>query len=122
MIVKTQLDCAVPSETLAKYFSVLVGKVFKILPLAEESIYSAKVYLDGLMMELRGFDTLFDFVNDDPLFISFLSIIAFLQENIDSEQCNLAIIKREVFQAISICQKLEAQTLTSISQSGGDDE
>lgn len=121
-MINTNLDCDVSAETLAKYFSVLVGKIFKILPLAEEDKQSAKKYLDGFHIELEGVNTLFDSINEDPMFISFLSIITWLTEHVTDEDCTLELIKREVFQAISICQKLEANALSEPHPGGDSDE
>ena len=119
MMLKTAFHCDIPEETLAYYFRVLVGKVFKVLPMAEENKDSAKIYLTGLRFELRGVKRLFKILRDDPAFVSLLGIITELTQNIEEEEYTVEVIKREVFQAISICQKLEQQIISG-GLSGGD--
>lgn len=119
MMLKTAFHCDIPESTLADYFRILVGKVFKILPMAEESKDSAKVYLTGLRFELRGVKRLLKILRDDPSFVSLLGIITELTWDICEEECTIDVIRREVFQAISICQKLEQQVISG-TLSGGD--
>jgi hypothetical protein len=121
MTFKTQFNCDIPSDTMAEYFSVLVGKIFKILPLAEDDKSSAQVYLSSLCFELRGVKRLLNILSDDPAFISLLGIIMELSQNIDKDEYTIKVIKREVFKAISICQKLEKITMSgSAEECGGD--
>lgn len=120
MMLKTRFYCEIPHETLAKYFDVLIGKVFKILPLAEDGKSSAKVYLDGLHREVRGLRNLFWVINKDPTFVSLLSILTWLTYNIDDESCTIDVVKKEVFDAIAICQDLRDRIISESDADRGD--
>ena len=109
----------IPPDTLAKYFGILVGKVFKILPLAEDSSVSAKIYLDGFHRELQGINELFNVINQDPTFVSLLGTIMWLTQHVTDRDCTIEIIKREVFSAISLCQDIKSHFLPN-SEMGGD--
>lgn len=118
---KTEFYCEIPKETLEKYFDILVGKVFKILPLAEEDRSSAKIYLDGLHRELRGLHNLFWIINKEPMFVSLLSIITWLTNNItDEERCTNEIVKKEVFDSITLCNALREQVRACADDAGDD--
>lgn len=121
MILKTRFYCEIPRETLAQYFNALIGKVFKILPLAEDNRDSAKTYLDGLHRELKGLRKLFWVINKDPGFVSLLSIVTWLTYHVADEECTNDIIKKEVFDAIAICQDLKDRVLADSDANGGDD-
>ena len=120
MILKTKFYCEIPHDTLSKYFDVLVGKVFKILPLAEDGRSSAKVYLDGLHREVKGLKHLFWVMNKDPMFVSLLSILTWLTYNIDDEECTIDVIRKEVFDAIAICQDLRDRIASESEADRGD--
>lgn len=122
MILEAPFCCDVPPETLSKYFEMLIGKVFKILPLSEDDRQSAKTYLDGLHRELSGLKTLFWVINKEPAFISLLSIINWLKYHILDDNCTKAIIKKEVFDAISICEQLQTIIPEKVVPSGGDND
>lgn len=119
MMLKTKFYCDIPPDTLSKYFDILIGKVFKILPLAEDDVDSAKIYLDGLHRELKGLKKLFWVINKDPMFISLLSIITWLNYNITDEKCTIEIIKKEVFDSIALCNSLKNQVLNNLEVIGG---
>ncbi len=114
-MITTTLLLDVPVETLEKYYCGLIGKIFKILPLAEEDKSSAQAYLNGFNIELDGCRELLAIVKDDPRYISLLSIVAWLRKHIMDDYCTLDVIKREVFAAISVCKELECG-----SYAGGD--
>jgi len=114
MTMVTTLLFDMPVETIKKYYCGLIGKVFKILPLAEENKSSAQAYLNGFNLELDGYQELLTVIKDDPRYVSLLSIIAWLRAHIMDGNCTLDIIKREVFAAIAVCKELECD-----SYSGG---
>ena len=118
MMLHTSLLLDIPAETLEKYYSGLINKIFKILPLAEESKDNAKVYLDSLHVELQGCNELLPLIQDDPRYLSILSIIAWLRNHVMDCECTVRDVRREVFSAISMCKKLEAESYIG----GGCDE
>lgn len=93
-------------ESVHKYLRGLVDRFFKILPLWEDREESLPTYLESLKLELVGFDGLMKAINDDKDFVSLISILQYLIDNPDT---NVRTVKREVFRAISICNKLRAK-------------
>lgn len=104
-------------ETMRKYIRGLVDRFFKILPLWEGNEDSLPTYLDSLLIELKGFNGLMYVLNDDRDYVSLLAILQYLIDNPDT---NVSVVKREVFRAISICNKLRAkyfvETTTTVSE------
>ena len=62
------------------------------------------------MAELIGCKELIAAIHEDPLFMSLISILQYL---IDNPSCSVKVVKREVFRAISICNKLKARYAVS---------
>lgn len=93
-------------ESMKKYMRGLVDRLFKILPLWEDNEESLPVYLDSLLLELKGFNGLMYALHDDRDYVTLLSILQYL---IDNPETATHTVKREVFRAISICNKLRAK-------------
>ena len=96
----------ISGELIYNYFSSLVNCFFKILPIRESEEKSLVVYLESLKMELLGCGSLIKAINYDA---GFLSLLAILQHFIDDPECPVPKVKREVFKAISICNRLRTQ-------------
>ena len=90
------------AKVLSNYFRSLINCFFKILPIWESGEGSLSIYMKSLQAELLGCEA----IHEDPLF---LSLIAILQYFIDNPSCEISTVKREVFRAISICNKLKAR-------------
>ena len=86
-----------------KYFNTLVNNFFKILPMKESNEQSLHTYVKSFCSELAGFKGLVPAIGEDPHFLSLLSILQFIIDNPDTP---VADVKREVFKAIRICNKL----------------
>lgn len=108
----TTTNLKVDSATLKKYFEVLVNKIFKILPIVENNEASLESYLDSLFIEVSGCRELITVISDDPMYISMLSTLTWIKNHVNDKDCTFKRIRREVFHTISICKKLEDQTLT----------
>lgn len=93
-------------QTMRKYMRGLVDRFFKILPLWEDNEESLSEYLDSLLLELEGFNGLMYALHDDRDFVTLLAILRYF---IDYPETNTHTVKREVFRAISICNKLRAR-------------
>ena len=106
MMLPTTAGVPIDSAILANYFRTLVNLFFKILPIKESGEDSLDTYMRSLQAELLGCKELIEAINEDPLF---LSLIAILQYLIDTPSCSVASLRREVFRAISICNKLKAK-------------
>ena len=95
----------VSQELLHSYFKNLVNQFFKILPIKENGEDTLPVYMESLMAELLGCKSLVPQLNDNAQYMALLSILQFL---IDNQECSVKEVKREVFKAINICNKLES--------------
>jgi len=93
-------------ETLHKYFSVLVNRFFKILPIREQESESFTVYVKSLLSELLGCRGLVYALDNDPDFATLLFILQYLA---DHEDAGVPEVRREVFRSISICNKLKSR-------------
>ena len=91
-------------QTLRNYFQYLVDHFFKILPMKEQQDSGLPIYLSSLKFEILGFEGLFVQTDYNASVITLLSI---LQSMIDDEQIDVSVVRREVFHAISICNKLK---------------
>lgn len=98
-------DSAISQRLLYNYFKNLVNSFFKILPIKEEKPETLPIYMESLQMELIGCKHLVVGMGDEPAFLSLLSILQYL---IDYPECGQHEVRREVFRAISLCNKLKA--------------
>lgn len=103
--IMTSADKPVASALLRNYFHNLVNQFFKILPMRENGEASLYTYMKSLQSELLGCK---EFIPDIRENSSYLTLLAILQYLGDNPACSVAEVKREVFRAISICNKLKA--------------
>lgn len=106
MSTDTRLGTAMSGEVLRNYIRSLIDRVFKILPLWESREPSLPVYLESLQGELAGCREFVRSIHEDRAFLSILSILQYL---IDTPQCGVKRVKREVFRCISLCNELAAR-------------
>ena len=94
------------SSILNNYLRNLVNLFFKILPIRESEEPSLVAYMTSLQAELLGCSELILAIHKDPMFMSLISILQYL---IDYSDSPVPVYRREVFKAISICNKLKAR-------------
>lgn len=104
MKLSTKYGGEITPKLLTNYLGNLVNLIFKILPIRESGETSLPSYMESLEMELIGCKSLIAALDEDPMFLSILSIIQHLIENPES---SVDIYRREVFKAISLCNKLK---------------
>ena len=104
MMMNTVSSIELPNAAIGKYFAMLVNMFFKILPLKENGERSLYSYIQSLQIELLGCKALICSDKTEP---AFLSLIFILQYFLDNPDCDIPVVKREVFKAISICKKLQ---------------
>ena len=109
-MVESRIGVELDETLVQKYFKTLVNKIFKILPIIENSEESIIAYMESLGRELAGFKGLLPSVGEDPLYLQLLAIYEWIYENSESAEENYKAIRSEVFHAISVCKKLEEQT------------
>lgn len=110
MIFETSVGVPMDVRLFNNYIRSLVNRFFKILPIKENGEEygeeSLETYMKSLQAELLGCNELIITIHEDPLLISLLNILQYL---IDNPECSLTNVRREVFRAISICNKLKAK-------------
>lgn len=121
MKIDTMAGMPIDTEVLQNYFRTLVNRFFKILPIREqaetlsdgESISTNEeaeealiTYMRSLQAELLGCRELVNAIQKDA---SYLTLISILQYLIDHPKSTVKEVRREVFRAISICNKLKAE-------------
>lgn len=106
MMSETTAGIPINNEIICGYFKRLVNKLFKILPMRENNEESLVTYMKCLQIELLGFQEFIISINNDADYLAILSILQYL---IDNPDCSIHHVKREVFSAISICNRLQAR-------------
>lgn len=105
-MIDTVSGVQINNELLCNYFKNLVNLFFKILPIRENEEVSLVTYMQSLQIELLGCKGLIKALDNDP---NYLTLLAILQYLIDNPECEVYKVKREVFRAISICNKLKSK-------------
>lgn len=95
-----------PQIMVEHYLERLVDQFFKILPIWESGEPSLKDFMVSLQAELLGFQELMVAIDNDPRYITLISILQYL---ISHDDLSSKIVKREVFKAISVCKKILEQ-------------
>ena len=104
MKLETVAGVPVSGVMLNRYFHSLINLFFKILPIWENGEPTIFTYMRSLQAELLGCNALIVATHEDPQILTLVSILQFL---IDHPEKEPAFVRREVFRAISICEKLE---------------
>jgi hypothetical protein len=110
MMTSTKDGIQINIDILSSYIRSLVNRFFKILPMREDEEPTLIEYMNSLLIELLGCKELMNAVKDDPDFATLLFILQFL---ITHPESSISTYKREVFKAISVCNKLKAQISVS---------
>ncbi len=106
MMIEVKNGLSIDQKVLSNYFRNLVNLFFKILPIREANEESLTTYMQSLQAELLGCKSLVNAIQGDASYLTLLSILQYL---IDNPDCSVKEVKREVFRAISICNKLKSQ-------------
>lgn len=100
---RTRYGTELPDQLLCHYLDTLVAQFYKILPMRESEESTVKEFMSSLQVELIGVKGVIESLDYDE---RYLKLIAILQYLIDSD-CDVGIVKREVFKSISLCKKLQ---------------
>ena len=105
-MIDTVINIPISDEMVCNYFKSLVNCFFKILPIRENGEDTLPIYIKSLQSELLGCKELICELNDDSNFLTLVSILQYLRDNPD---CPVQDVKREVFRAIAICNKMKTR-------------
>ena len=111
MSVNTTAGTPVECDLIRNYFKSLVNKFFKILPMRENGEPSLCVYMQSLQVELLGCQCFIEKMRTDASYLTLLSILQYL---IDNPECTVREVRREVFNCISICNKLKSKYIEEV--------
>lgn len=103
MRVDTVVGKPLESKSLYVYLASLIHRFFKILPMKENGERSVDVYVHSLQCELLGCQHFLPEFCENESFMALLSVLEFLA---DEPECPIPVVRREVFKAINICNKL----------------
>lgn len=98
----TVLNIELADKMLASFFSVLVGKLYKILPMREENEDTLPCYLESLQFELLGLQELVPSFHSVAEYIEILAILQGLRQ----EDIDVQTVRREVFKAIPLSKRI----------------
>ena len=113
MMLPTVTGVPMDVKVLDNYLGALINLFFKILPIKESGEESLDVYMRSLQIELLGCKELIEALREDALFLTLLAILQYL---IDHPMAEVPTVRREVFRAISVCNKLRKRYA---AQNGG---
>lgn len=105
-MIETSVGIQMDDIVLEKYLRSLINLFFKILPIKESGEKSLGTYLRSLQLELIGCRSFVVSIQNDASFLTMLSVLQYM---IDSPDCSVSVVKREVFRCISLCNKLIAR-------------
>lgn len=105
-MINTVVNTPISKELMSNYFGSLVNRFFKILPIRESGEKTLPVYIQSLQSEILGCKEFVCSLNHNPNLLALLSILQYIRDNPD---CPVPDVKREVFRAITICNKLKSQ-------------
>ena len=111
-MIETRMNTCIDNELVHSYFKSLVNSFFKILPMFENRESSLPTYLDSLQSELLGCGSFIPEFESEP---QFLTLIAILQYMIDNPEEPVKKVRREVFKAISICNRMKTKYINEVS-------
>lgn len=103
-MINTSTGVQINDNVICNYFKNLVNLFFKILPLRENGEQTLPVYIRSLQIELIGCKNIIIDLQNDNNIITLISILQYFYDNPDSP---ISEVKREVFRAIAICNKLK---------------
>jgi len=94
----------IDDRMVKRYLQGTIDKVFKILPLYEEENQTLKDYINSLIIELKGFVSVYGSVGVEE----YMSVISTLQglQNIIDKKGNQPTVKREIFKSIETINKI----------------
>ena len=82
----------------------LIGQFFKILPLRESESPTLNQYIRSLLREMLGMQSLMLEWHDDGMIMTLVNILQYLA---DHPECDVPVVKTEVFKAINTVKTLQ---------------
>jgi hypothetical protein len=93
----------IPDKACTNYFTRLVDKLFKVIPLKEDNASTVDGYIQDLIYELMGGDTLFEMSDYDSRLID----IILLLQAIKDEDMSHSEYRRAIFKCITLTNQIK---------------
>ena len=82
----------------------LINQFYKILPIKENGEPTLQKYMMALQREMLGCKGLIESLDNDPQYVSLLSILQYMIDN----ECDVQTVRSDVFKAIAILKRMQA--------------
>jgi hypothetical protein len=97
------------SVLFSSYKKALVNKVYKILPLYEESNVGLFANIQSLIYELHGILIVIHSLNKNANFLSLIAILESLSDDSLFFDLDHETVKREVFKCLDLVKKMDME-------------
>lgn len=100
------MNIQMDSTLYVNYLGVMKDRVFKIIPLIEEKNDGLYKYIDSLVFELYGLQYVVSGVRESHDYISLLSTLESIQDEMIIKEKDFSFIRSEVFKSLGTIDKL----------------
>lgn len=98
------------SKLFTAYKKSLVDRVYKILPLYEESNSGLFANIQSLVYELHGLLNVVEYLDENANFLSLIATLESLSDDSLFFELEKETVKREVFKCIDLIKKMDKST------------
>lgn len=99
----TKYNIEIPERMFFNRLGNMVNQFYKILPIKESGEPTLGKYMESLQRELLGCKDLIVALDDDPQYLSLLSILEYMI----CHDCDVKTVKSDVFKAIGILRRMQ---------------
>ena len=93
----------VQNEVCYNFFTRLVDKLFKIIPLKESKSNTVDSYIQDLIYELLGNNAIFEMTECNPKILDIICVL----ESVKNENMKHSEYRRNIFKCITIAEQLK---------------
>lgn len=97
----------IPTDLYCNYINKLIDKFYKIIPLKESNCVTTNVYIDGLIIEISGFQEFIEHLNYDARILTILNILNYIQNN----ELSHYEYRRQIFKCINFIKQIQINVL-----------
>lgn len=91
----------ISDKLVSNYFTTLINKFYKILPMSEERSETLDKYIESLLFEMTGNQEAITLIHNDGQYVQLIGVLESLRG------CNdIKTVKREVFKCIRSIESL----------------
>lgn len=101
---RTTYGTEISRNLVANRTDDLVGQFFKILPLKEKNAETLPKYIDGLIREMLGMQDVIEEWHEDGCYLSLIGILKYFDKH---PECDVEIVRSDVFKALNIIRQLQ---------------